>query len=507
MDRRKFIAAVAATGTGMALAAPGGTAWAQAARDTVVVAQSGDALTMDPARHSHYPTASVAFQIYDPLISLGADGTFKPALAASWSTPDPLTWEFKLRPGVKFHDGSPLTSADVKFTFERALDPEFKAPYFSRISAIKAVETPDPLTVRFKTATPFPTMLYSLYEASFPALIVPAAYVKANGNDALATKPVGTGPYRLVEWRKDDRIVLEANPDYWGGAPKIKTVVFRPIREVRTRIAELRSGGVDIIGDVPPEDIAGLERGGARVSAVASDILYFFHFDTLKDTPLRDKRVRQAINYAIDVDAIHKAIMGGLGNRIDLVLPKGAFGYDETVGAYPFDPAKARQLLTEAGYPNGFTIPLLSRQGRYLKDKEVMEASIGYLARVGIKVEPRYLEPGVWAQVSERKGREGLIFGGWSGLDPDLVWYPLLYTGQYQSYYSNKELDALLDKGRSTVDPAARKAIYREAALLMKEDAPNVPMLQPPLIYAINTRLDWAPRIDSIIDMRGAAYK
>ncbi len=149
----------------------------------------------------------------------------------------------------------------------------------------------------------------------------------------------------------------------------------------------------------------------------------------------------------------------------------------------------------------------MSRQGRYLKDKEVMEASIGYLARVGIKVEAKYLEPGVWAQVSEKKGREGLIFGGWSGLDPDLVWYPLLYTGEYQSYYSNKELDALLAKGRSIIDPKERLAIYKQAAQIMKEDAPNVPMLQPPLVYAMNAKLDWTPRIDSIIDLRAASFK
>lgn len=505
MDRREFVQTIALLGSGFTVA-PSQIAFAQAEKNTVVIAQTGDALTMDPAKHSHYPTANVAFNIFDPLITRGADGNFKPALALSWSNPDPLTWEFKLRPGVKFHDGSPMTSEDVKFTFDRALDPNFKAPYFSRISAIKSVEAPDPLTVRFKTAEPFPTMLFSLYEAAFPALIVPAAYVKANG-EALASKPIGTGPYKFVEWRKDDRIVLEANPDYWGGAPKIKTVIWRSIREVRTRIAELRSGGVDVIGDVPPEDIQGLERGGSRVAAVASDILYFFHFDTLKDSPLKDKRVRQAINYAIDVDAIHKAIMGGLGNKITMVLPKEAFGYDDSVGAYPFDLAKAKQLLTEAGYPNGFTIPLVSRQGRYLKDKEVMEASIGYLARIGIKVEAKYLEPGVWAQVSEKKGREGLIFGGWSGLDPDLVWYPLLYTGEYQSYYSNKELDVLLAKGRATIDPKERLVIYKQAALLMKEEAPNVPMLQPPLIYAMNAKLDWTPRIDSIIDLRAASFK
>lgn len=132
---------------------------------------------------------------------------------------------------------------------------------------------------------------------------------------------------------------------------------------------------------------------------------------------------------------------------------------------------------------------------------------MGFLAKVGVKVEAHYLEPGVWAQVSEKKGREGLIFGGWSGLDPDLVWYPLLYTGQYQSYYSNKQLDELLDKGRSTVDVQERIALYRQAAQLIKDDAALLPMVQPPLIYGMNRRLDWQPRIDSMIDLRGAAFK
>jgi peptide/nickel transport system substrate-binding protein len=505
--RRQFRAAIVglvfSTATCAGLLSP---ALAQEA-DTIVVAQQVDALTMDPAKHSSLPTANVLFQIYDALVTKNAAGDFVPDLATEWTNPDPLTWRFKLRQGVKFTDGEPFNAAAVKFTFDRALDPNFKAPYFSRISAIQSVTVVDDYTVDFKTAAPFPTMLSSLYEASFAAMIVPPKYIADNGPNILATKPVGTGPYKLVEWRKDDQIVLEANPDYWGGAPAIKKVIFRPIKEVRTRIAELQSGGADIAVDIPPEDVSGLQGGSTKVASIGSDMVYFFAFNTLEKGPLQNKLVRQAMNYAIDVDAIRQAILGGMGSDVALTLPTSSFGYDPAWKPYPYDPAKAKALLAEAGYPNGFTIPLTARSGRYLKDREIMEASMGYLADVGIKVEPNYLEPGVWATVSEAKGRKGIIFPGWSGLDPDLVWYPILYTGQYQSYYSNPDLDKLLDAGRATLDVNARKAIYEKAAAILKDDAPNIPLVQPPLIYGLSARLNWQPRADSFIDLRKASLQ
>lgn len=479
---------------------------ADGTKDTLVIAQTADAYTMDPAKHSTYQTANILFNIYDALVTRDAEGNFQPALAVSWSNPDPMTWQFKLRQGVKFQDGEEFDADAVKFTFDRALDPNFKAPYYSRISVIKKIDVVDKYTVNFKTEKPYPTMLSTLYEASFPALIVPPKYVKDNPG-ALAQKPIGTGPYRLVEWAKDDRVVLEANPDYWGGAPKIKHVIWRPISETQTQIAELQSGGVDLIADVPPEQIPQLDGDPTKVITLPSDFIFFFAFDTLKKSPLQDKRVRQAINYAVDVDAIQKAILGGLGQRVAITLPKGAFGYPKDMQPYPYDPAKAKALLAEAGYPDGFTIPLTARQGRYLKDKEIIEATIGYLSKVGIKVDAHYLESGVWAQVSEKKGREGLIFPGWSGMDPDLVWYPLLHTGQYQSYYSNEKLDALLEEGRSTLDKDKRLAAYKQAAELIKEEAVHLPLFQPPLIYSINAQLDWQPRGDSIIDLRKARFK
>ena len=473
---------------------------------TVVIAQQNDALTMDPAKHSAFPTANIMFQIFDALVTQDEKGDFAPALATEWSNPDPLTWRFKLRQGVKFHNGEAFDAKSVKFTFDRALNPAFKAPYLSRISAIKSVEIVDDYTVDFKTAVPFPTMLFSLYEASFAAMIVPPGYLAEKGPDILSTAPVGTGPYKFVEWLKDDRVVLEANPDYWGGAPAIKKVIFRPIKEVRTRIAELTSDGVDIAADIPPEDVRALETGSTKIASIPSEFVYFYAFDTLKQGPLQNKLVRQAINYAVDVDAIQQALLGGMGTRIALTLPTSAFGYNSSWSPYPYDPEKAKALLAQAGYPKGFTVKLTARQGRYMKDSEIMEATVGFLADVGIKVETNYLEPGVWSTVSENKGREGIIFPGWSGRDPDLVWFPLLHGGQYQSYYNNPELDKLLDAGRATIDPAERKSIYGKAAAIIKEEAPQLPLVQPPLIYGLDAKLQWTPRGDGLIDLRHASF-
>ena len=474
--------------------------------DTVVVAQGADAYTMDPGRHSVFPTANILFHIYDSLVAVGADGAFRPALATGWSNPDPLTWRFRLRPGVRFHNGEPFDADAVKFSFDRVLDPAFKAPYISRISAIRSVEVVDPGTIDFKTARPFPTMLFSLYEGSFASMIVPPRYVKEKGPDALSVAPVGTGPYRFVEWRKDDRVVLRADPDYWGGAPAIPNAVFRPIRETRTRIAELKSGGVQLATDIPPEDVAGLGGNATRAVSMSSELVYFFAFDTLKPSPLQDKRVRQAINHAVDVAAIQKALLGGLGTRLPLTLPTTAFAFDPAWTPYPYDPARARALLAEAGFADGLTLPMVGRQGRYLKDREIMEATAGFLRRVGIRVQPQYLEPGVWEQVSERKGREGIAFPGWSGRDPDLVWWPLLRSGQYQSYYANPALDTLLDEGRATLDANRRRELYEQAATIIKDDAPHLPLLQPPLIYGQDARLRWTPRSDSMIDLRAASF-
>ncbi len=494
-------------GAPAATTAATGAAAAASTKDTIVIAQGTDAISLDPAKHTTFPTQNVLWHVYEPLVMREpGTGKYLPALATEWKTVSPDTWEFKLRSGVKFHNGDPLTADDVKFTFDRALDPATKNPTRANLTEIIRVEAVDQQTVRFVTKGAYPLLLYRLSEDSFSSVIVPSKYVKADP-DALATKPIGTGPYRFVSWKKDERLELELNPDYWGPKPAIKKVTFRPIPETAARIAELKSGGADLIVNVPPEQMAALDSGTTKVDTVASDFVMMVVFNTIQPGPLQNKKVRQALNHAVDADAIVKSVMGGTAQRIAVTLPRDAFGYPKDLQPYPYDPAKARQLLAEAGYPTGFKVPFISRSGRYLKDKEVVETVAGFLQKVGVDVDIKFVEPGVWSDISNRKGRDGLSYPGWSGPDAELVWYPILHTGELQSYFSNKELDSLLEEGRTTLDTEKRAAVYRKAGALIKDEAPHIPLFQPPLIFARNAKLAWTPRGDEIIDLRKATFR
>lgn len=480
---------------------------AASTKDTIVIAQGTDAISLDPHKHTTYPTQNVLWHIYEPLVMMDAQGRYQSGLATEWKTLDDTTWQFKLRPNVKFHNGDALTAEDVKFTFERALNPDTKTPTRANLTQIERVEMVDPMTVNFVTKGPYPVLLNRLSENSFSSVIIPSKYVMNEGDDILAKQPVGTGPYKFVSHRKDERLDMEANPQYWGGAPPIKKAVFRPIPETAARIAELRSGGADLIVNVPPEQVSSLESGGTKVDTVPSNFTMFVVFNTLEEGPLQRKEVRQALNHAVDVDAIIKNVMGGLAQRIAVSLAREAFGYPKDMQPYPYDPEKAKQMLAAAGYPGGFKVPFISRAGRYLKDKEVVEAVGGYLQKVGVETELRFVEPGVWAELSNRKGREGLSYPGWSGPDAELVWSNILATGELQSYFSNKDLDALLEQGRGTLDEKKRLDAYDKAARLIKEEAPQIPLFQPPLIYARNEKLSWTPRGDEIINLRDATFK
>lgn len=496
------VAQPAAGATAAAAPAP-----AASTKDTIVIAQGTDAISLDPAKHTTYPTQNVLWHIYEPLVMMDAQGRYIPGLATEWKTLNDTTWQFKLRQGVKFQNGDPLTADDVKFSLERVMNPDTKSPTRGNLAAVDRIEVVDPSTVNVVTKGPYPVLLYQLSENNFGSMIVPSKYVQQNGADILATKPIGTGPYRFVSQRKDERIDLEANPDYWGGAPPIKKVVFRPIPETSTRLAELRSGGVDLVVNVPPEQVQSLDTATTKVDVVPSNFVMFVAINTLQEGPLQKQEVRQALNYAVDVDAIIRTVMGGTAQRVAVSLPKDAFGAPKELQPYPYDPAKAKQLLTQAGYPNGFSVPILSRSGRYLKDKEIVESVAGYLQKVGVNVELKFVEPGVWSQISDRKGRDGLFYPGWSGSDAELFWSPIFTSGQIQSYVTDKELDDILAAGRTTLDPQKRLDAYAKAAQRIKDQAYQIPLFQSPLIFGRTEKLQWTPRGDEIINLRQATFK
>ncbi|MCL5264680.1 MAG: ABC transporter substrate-binding protein, partial [Chloroflexi bacterium] len=382
----------------------------------VVIATTVDANTLDFMRmNTVNPEWVLASHIFDSLVWRDENMKIQPDLAESWKLINDTTWEFKLRKGVKFQDGEPFNAAAVKFTFDRAMDPATKSTdQVVKFVGLDRVEIVDDYTVRLITKAPAPTMLTRL--SIF--WILPPKYYSENSPEVVASKPVGSGPWKFVEWVKNDHITLEANTEYWKGAPSIKTLVFRPIPEVGTRIAELKSGGVDIAPTIPPDQAKSVETATTRLEGIEGGRRVFIGFHVTKGSPMEDKRVRQALNYAVDVDAIAKALLGGYGKRrFTAVMPADA---DPALKPYTYDPAKAKQLLAEAGYPNGFETVLDSPMGRYVKDKEVAQAVADYLTKVGVKTTVKPLDWATYAgQMLMARKTDPLFLLGWSGLfDP-----------------------------------------------------------------------------------------
>ena len=480
-------------------------ATAASSRDMLVFAQTQDVTSFDPPMHTVIQNNTVLVHLFDSLVYLDAQGKLQPQLATSWESTSPTTWTFKLRQGVKFHNGEPFDAAAVKFSLERTLNPDQKSPTRSKIAAINKVEAPDPSTVVISTAEPFALLPYTL--VGFGAMPVAPSYVRDKGDAEVAKNPVGTGPYKFVEWAKDDHITLEANPDYWGENAKIKRVTIRPIPENATRVAELRSGGVDLIVNPPPQEMQSLNGGDTKTYVQPSLWAITLGINALAAGPLQDNRVRQALNYAIDKDAIIKGVMGGLGAPINSLAVPEVFGYDQSLPVYPYDAAKAKQLLADASAA-GMQLTLTTRVGNTLNDKDASEAIAGYLKAAGIDASVRTMESGVWAQWSNNKGRDGIWYGGWRGDYPEVDGYAFsnLVSGQFQGYLKNDELDRVVQEARKTLDPAARAELYKQAGKLSHDLATHVFLYQLPDTYASKRSLSWTPKQDSIVELWGASF-
>jgi peptide/nickel transport system substrate-binding protein len=464
----------------------------------VVIAQGGDPSTMDPHMHAENFTFAVVHNVFDHLVRrFVKDGRLahEPGLATSWTNVNPTTWEFKLRPGVKFHNGEEFNAEAVKFSIERVLNPDQKARWRWAFTDIEKVEVLDPLTVRIVTKAPFPTLITNL---AFCMPIVPPKYVREKGDTHVATNPVGTGPFKFVRWRKDDAMVLEANESYWRGSPKIKTLIFRPIPDESTRVAALMAGEVDIARGVPPNLVKQIaDNARTRVAKVPSALNIHVILDTLKEGPLRDKRVRQAINYGVDKEGIIKSILEGNGGAVGGPLTPVMFGFAPDVKPYPYDPERAKRLLAEAGFAQGISLTLNSPNGRYLKDKEVNEAIAGQLTKIGVRTQVVAHEWGTYVS----KWPDGLVpmyMIGWAGAwDADGIMFPLLRSGQRFSRWSNPDFDAILDKARRTLDQAERVKLYKQATQLAHDEAPWLFLFHGMDIYGVSRAVaDWEPTSD-----------
>jgi peptide/nickel transport system substrate-binding protein len=483
-------------------------AWA-APQGKVVIAQGVDPTTLDPMNHQETPATNLANNIFDTLLERDQDLKIVPLLAESYRIAGPTVWEFKLRKGIKFHNGEPVDAEAVKFSLERLVDPKLKLRGATPFSPISHVEIVDPHTVRIHTKAPWPILDTQMTVSQ--TSILPPKYYREKDMAHVARNPVGSGPFKFVKWVKDDHIELAANEQYWRGAPRIKTLIFRPIPDDAVRVAALQNGEIDLAVNIPPH-LASIIANHPKLflSTAASvrtiQLMYYTHqYDRQHKLvgpyqgPTADRRVRLAMNHAVDVDEIIKSVLDGKGIRVSTMLTPKHFGFDPALKPIKQDLGKAKQLLAEAGYPNGLDIVLNGPQGRYVRDKEVAEAIAGQLTKAGIRTQLRIHEWGNYLNnmaYVHGAGPIWLIGWGTSTYDAETVYVPLFRSGKILSNYHNPDFDRMVDEAQTVMDPKKRLELYHRINKLWVEDAAAMPLYQQLDLYGVTKRMAWKARGD-----------
>ncbi|MEJ2479981.1 MAG: ABC transporter substrate-binding protein [Acidihalobacter sp.] len=481
----RAVTALVALGAGWAIL----PAHAATPPGVLVVGQSAEPKSLDPAVDTAVTDFRILENIYDGLVRYKS-GTLQPvpALAKSWTiSKDGLTYTFNLRHDVKFQDGTPFNAEAVKFNFDRMLDK--KDPYHDTgpfpqaffFSDVKHVTVVDPYTVQFILKKPYAPFLSNL---AYPTglIVSPAAVMKYGKN--YGSHPSGTGPFELVQWDRNNKVVLKRNPHYWNGEAKLKTVIYRPISDTNTRVSELLSGGIDVMFGVPPNSLRLFEHNANfKIHQQVGPHVWFVILNA-KDGPLKSKLVRQAMNYAVNKKAIVKNVLKGTAEVANGPTPPAfAWAYNKKLQPYPYDPAKAKKLLAKAGYPNGFSTTFYVTQGGsgMLSPVEMGTAIQADLAKVGIKVKIETFEWNTFLSKVNAglKGNVGMAEMAWMTNSPDTLPFLALRTQAWPSkggfnsgYYSNPEVDKLLEEARSTSDQAKRAELYKKMQVIVHNDAP-----------------------------------
>jgi peptide/nickel transport system substrate-binding protein len=474
----------------------------------VVIAQGVDPTTLDTMNQSETPASNLAINIWDTLVERDQSLKIVPALAAEIpKNVSPAVWEIKLRKGVKFTNGEEFNAESVKFSLERVAHGKLRGSSF--FAPIDRVEIVDPYTVRVHTKKPWPTLVNAM-TFNQASMYPPKAYA-GKDSAAISKEPIGTGPYRFVRWSKDEEIVLEANANYWRGAPKIKTVVFRPIPDDAVRVAALQNGEIDVAVNIPPHLATIIDRHPKIFLTTAPSIrtiqLMFYTHQFDKDNklvgvyqgPSADKRLRQAITAAVNVDELIKGVLDGKAVPIANMLTSMHFGFDPSLKPAKLDPGRVKKLLAEAGAPNGFEMTLHGPQGRYVRDKEVLEAVGGQLTKAGIKTTVRtyefvnYLNNMVYVH---KAGPVWLIGWGTPTIDAETVYVPLFRSGNVLANYHNEDFNRMVDEAQTIMDEKKRLEQYHRINKLLIEDAAAAPLYQQIDLYGANKRLTWKARSD-----------
>jgi peptide/nickel transport system substrate-binding protein len=504
-----------------------------AAAQELKIGLASEPTSIDPHFHNLGPNNAVRRHIFEGLVSQNAEQKVQPELAASWRAVDDTTWEFKLRPNVKFSNGADFTAKDVIYTFCRVPTVENSPSSFTFVvRSFSSVEAPDPQTIVIKTTSPQP-----LVPNNVAALGILSAQAnggenvkfRAGGCESLGTPPksadfndpskaVGTGPFKLANYTRGTSIVLERNDSYWGQKPHWAKVTFRPLSSQGARVAGLLAGDVDFIENPPIQDFERIKGAGFQITEGLSNRIIYIHLDQFKDpnwktpgvkgtdkNPFLDKRVREAISKAINRQAIVDRIMGGHAKAAGELLPYPLFGATKDFPVEKYDPEGAKKLLAEAGYPNGFEVTLGTPNDRYINDEKIAQAVAQMLTRVGIKTNVDAMTASTFFS-RRNKFEFSMYLAGWGAdsgemsnslnslvvtLQPDKGLGPT-----NRGRYSNPKVDELVVKAMATVDDAVREKLLQQASKEAMSDFGIIPLHFEVTPWAFRKGLSYKPRVD-----------
>ncbi len=478
----------------LAAGAPAGTA---------VLAIGGDPTSLDPQAVEEGNERAVNDNVYETLVNRDAQERIIPWLATSWSQPNPTTFRFRLHRGVRFHNGESFDADAAVFSIKRIISPELKSQFAANIATIADARKVDASTFDLVTKEPDPALLARLFSIRMMA----PNWTQQTGNQT-ANQTNGTGPYKVTAWRRGVAVELQANDQYWGGAPRVKRARVRIIPEDQTRLSALQAGEVDVVRGLLPEQLAQAPATAAALGPQYS----FIRLSNLRGSPVRDRRIRQALNYAVDKQTLLRQLHGGKGRLLpgQLSGPE-MFGFNPRLRPYPYDPDRARALLSAAG-ARGLALEIVGTRGRWAADALEAQAIGGMFEKVGVKTKVTLLNFQQWLKAADRKQTPNsppvlYIQHDNTLFDADRTvsnYYSL--TGSF-SMYGNPTLDRLIERARAEIDPKKREQLYWRVFSLGREDPPMVFLAQLADVWGVSRRLRWTPVPDGRVLFKDMALR